>query len=169
MNSAIIDSTALINLEYLDLTLKLSQFFSVILVPTLVEEEVNRRHRFRYRMKTFYESGVFKKCKTSNAWNRQLLQYEEGIDEGEADAITQAQEQEIPVFIGDDKAARESAEKMGKKSVGTAGILARLYLQGISTAHPKEQIRKLRRSKLKYRITDEVIEEAMRRASEPLL
>ena len=82
-------------------------------------------------MKTFYESGVFKKCKTSNAWNRRLLQYEEGIDEGEADAITQAQEQEIPVFIGDDllernaevlkalehlaKAARESAEKMGTK------------------------------------------------------
>jgi predicted nucleic acid-binding protein len=168
VTKAVIDSSSLIYLTYLDLTLKLSQFFDVVLVPDIVEKEVNRKHRFRYRMKSFYESGVFKRCVVSNEWNRRLLQYDQGIDAGEAEAITQAQEQEAPVFIGDEKAARESAQRKGKISIGTAGILARLYIQGIVTAHPRELIRKLRRSKIRCRISDKVIEEAMQRAHEPL-
>ena len=169
MIKAVIDSTALIYLTHLDLTLKLSQFFDVVLVPDLVEKEVNRKHRFRYRMKSFYESGVLEKCKISNEWNRQLLQYDEGIDAGEAEAITQAQEQEAAVFIGDEKAARESAQRKGKISIGTAGILAKLYIQGILTTHPQHLIRKLRSSKLKCRISEKVVDDAMQRAYEPIL
>jgi len=169
VTKAVIDSTTLICLVHLDLAIKLSQFFQVVLVPDLVQEEVCRKHRFRYRLKSLYDSGVFRKCKTANEWNRRLLQHDEAIDPGEADAITQAQEQDIPVFLGDEKAARKIAEKMGKKSVGTAAILAKLHIQGILTGHPKELIRKLQCSKLKYRISNDVVEEALKRASEPIL
>lgn len=137
-----------------------------MLVPELVEKEVNRKHRFRYRMKSFYDSGVFQKCRTSNTWNRQILQDDEAIHAGEADAITQAQEQDIPIFIGDEKDGRRIAEKMGKKSVGTAGILAKLHIQNLAN-DPRELVKKLRRRQ-KCRISDEIIEEAMKRAFEPI-
>jgi len=167
VNRAVIDSTALIYLTHLDLTLKLSQFFDVVLVPRIVEEEVCRKHRFRYRLRSFYGSGVFEKCKTSNEWNRRLLEHDEAIDPGEAEALTQAQEQDIPVFIGDEKAARKIARKMGKKSVGTAAILSKLYIQGLA-GDPRQLVRQLRRSNLNCRITDKIVEEALKRAGEPI-
>jgi len=168
MTKAVIDSSALIYLSHLDIAIKLSLFFQVVLVPGLVEKEVGRKHSFRYRLKSYYESGIFKKCKTANETNRQLLQLDERIHPGEADAIAQAQEQEIAVFIGDEKNARESARRKGKVALGTAGILAKLFVQGIVKTHPRELIRTLRHSKLKCRISDEIIEEAMKRAYEPI-
>jgi predicted nucleic acid-binding protein len=167
--TAVIDSSALLYLSHLDLTMRLSLFFRVVFVPGLVEKEVCRKHRFRYRMKSLYDSGLFRKCRTANEWNRQLLLYEKGIHPGEADALAQAQEQEIPVFIGDEKSARQSAQRKGKVVFGTAAILAKLYVQGLIPAHPQELIVKLRRSKLKCRIPDDVVLEAMKRAYEPLL
>lgn len=168
MSKAIIDSSALIFLSYLDLTLKLSVFFDAVVVPGLVEDEVCRKHRFRHRLKNLYRSEFFKKCKVVNEVNRELLLHE-GIGLGEADAIAQAQELEIPVFIGDDKAARDSAKRKGKVVVGTAGILSKLYIQGVIKRHPSDLIRKLRRSTLKCRISDEIVEEAMNSAYEPIL
>jgi predicted nucleic acid-binding protein len=148
--------------------MRLSLFFRVVLVPGFVEDEVCRRHRFRYQLKSLYASGWFTKCKTANEWNRQLLQFE-GIHLGEADAITQAQEQNIPVFISDDLMARRSAERKGKVALGTAGILAKLYLLNVVKDHPRDLILKLRHSKLKCRISDEIVEEAMRKAYDPIL
>jgi predicted nucleic acid-binding protein len=166
---AVIDSSPLMYLSHLDLTIKLSQFFDVVLVPAFVEEEVCRKHRFRYRLRSLYNSRVFSKCRTVNEWNRQLLLYEKGIHPGEADAIAQAQEQEISVLILDETAARRSAEKKGKVVLCTAGILSRPYIQGIVKIHSRDLIQRLRKSKLKCRISDQIIEEAMKRAYEPIL
>ena len=166
MPEAVIDASPVIFFDHLDLSLKLSVFFDTIYVPTAIEEEVNRKHRFRYRLKALYKSGLFRKCRTSNVTNRRLLELQENIHLGEADAITQAQEQDIRFFIGDEVAARRVARNMGIRPLGTALILWKLDFQDLSD-DPRRLVRRLRRDR-NCRITDKVVEEARRSASEPL-
>jgi predicted nucleic acid-binding protein len=164
VRAAVIDSSALIYLDYLGLAPKLSNFFDLIYVSSIVEAEVNRKHRFRYRMKKLYLSGKFEKCKTSNTQNRQLL--EVTIHSGEADAITQAQERSARFFIGDDLRARTVAERMSIQPVGVARLLFRLSVEG-DADDPHRLIQKLRRD-LGFRISNIVIQDAVAKASEPI-
>jgi predicted nucleic acid-binding protein len=164
--TAVIDSSTLICLVHLGLATQLSQFFDVVYVPNLVEREVNRKHRFRYRMKALYASGKFVKCKSANDTNRRILEGDKNINAGEADALTQAQERNILVFIGDERAARLVARNMDKRPVGTAGILARLHLEGLA-GDPRELIQKLRRD-LNCHISAKVVEDAIKTAFEPI-
>lgn len=164
MRTAVIDSSALIHLDYLGLAIKLSNFFDRIYVSSIVEAEVNRKHRFRYRMKKLYGSGRFEKCKSSNTQNRQLL--EVTIHSGEADAITQAQERSTRFFIGDDLDARLVAERMGIQPIGVARLLFRLSVDGDADA-PHRLIQKLRRD-LGFRISPLVVQEAAEMALEPI-
>lgn len=164
MRTAVIDSSALIHLDHLGLATKLSNFFDRIYVSSIVEAEVNRKHRFRYRMKKLYGSGKFEKCKSSNLQNRQLL--EVTVHSGEADAITQAQERSAGFFIGDDLDARTVAERMSIQPIGVARLLFRLNADG-DADDPRRLIQKLRRD-LDFRISNLVIQEASAKASEPI-
>jgi len=164
VRTAVIDSSALIHLDHLGLATKLSNFFDRVYISSIVEAEVNRKHRFRYRMKKLYGSGKFEKCKISNQHNRQLL--EVTIHSGEADAFTQAQERNVGFFIGDDLDARTVAERMSIKPVGVARLLFRLHVDG-DAGDPHRLIRKLRRD-LNFRISNSVIQEALAMASEPI-
>jgi predicted nucleic acid-binding protein len=164
VRTAVIDASALIHLDYLDLAINLSNFFDRVYVSSIVEAEVNRKHRFRYRMKKLYASGKFEKCKSSNVQNRQLL--EVTIHSGEADAITQAQERNARFFIGDDLDARTVAERMSIQPVGVARLLFRLSVDG-DADDPHRLIQKLRRD-LNFRISRLVIQEAAAKASEPI-
>jgi predicted nucleic acid-binding protein len=164
VRTAVIDSSALIHLDYLGLATKLSNFFDRIYVSSIVEGEVNRKHRFRYRMKKLYSSGKFEKCKSSNIQNRQLLEIT--IHSGEADAITQAQERSVHFFIGDDLTARTVAERMSIQPIGVARLLFRLSIDG-DAADPHLLIQKLQRD-LNFRISNLVIQEAAARALEPI-
>ncbi len=164
MRAAVIDSSALIHLDHLGLATKLSNFFDRVYVSSIVEAEVNRRHRFRYRMRKLYSSGKFEKCKSSNDQNRQLL--EVTIHSGEADAITQAQERNVRFFIGDDLDARTVAERMSIQPVGVARLLFRLNVDG-DADDPRRLIRKLQRD-LNFRISNPVIQEASAKRWEPI-
>lgn len=88
------------------------------------------------------------------------------IDEGEAEALVQAQERDASFFIGDEKKARDISERQGLKPVGVAGLLARLHLEG-RAPDLAVMVRKLR-VEIGFRIADKIIHEAMRRASEPI-
>jgi predicted nucleic acid-binding protein len=85
---------------------------------------------------------------------------------GEAEAIIQAQEQGAEFFIGDEKRAREVAKNMKQKTVGTLGILARLYRDG-QISDLDLMVEKLRRD-LRYRVSNELVLEAVSKASEPI-
>src|SRR5207245_1060482 len=128
LRTAVIDSSPLINLAHLNLALDLSMFFDRVYVPRAVQREVNVKGRFRYRLKKLYATGFLERCATADETNVQLLRAE--LDAGESEALIQAQERQAHVFIGDDRRAREIAERMGRKSVGTARLLARLNLEG---------------------------------------
>jgi uncharacterized protein len=161
---AIVDSSPLINLTHLGLAGGLSLSFDRIYVPRAVQREVNRKARFRYRLNKLYQTGFFIKCVVADETNVRLLRAE--LHEGEAEALIQAQEQAATFFIGDEKRARQIAEKMGLTPVGTVRILARLSRDGLA-AEPKFLVRKLRRD-LHFRVSDHVVEEAIAIAPEPI-
>lgn len=164
MRIAVVDSTPLISLVHLDLALELSFFFHTVYVPRAVQKEVNREGRFRYRLARLYETGIFLRCSAANETNVSLLGAE--LDPGEAEALIQAQEKGAAYFIGDDKRARENASNMGHKVVGTVGILARLNLEG-RAPDVNTLVRKLRRD-LRFRVSDEVLKQAIAKADEPI-
>ena len=164
MRTAVIDSTPLINLVHLELVTELSVFFDIIYVPRHVQTEVNRKHRFRYLLRDLLDRSILQRCATADRTNVALLRLE--IDEGEAEALIQAQEKGAAFFIGDDKRAREIAEAQGLKSVGTVGILARLELEG--RADETMLLVKELRVRFDFRVSDEVVAQAIAMAIEPL-
>jgi len=161
---AVIDSSCLINLAHLSLATRLSLFFQEIYVPSSVQKEVGRKSRFRYRLKRLYRSGLFRKCAAADKVRIDLLLNE--LDQGEAEALAQAQEKMAGFFIGDEKRARQISENMGVKAVGTARLLARLHLEGYA-GEPRELVEKLRKD-LNCYLSNEVVEEAVARASETI-
>jgi len=162
--SAVIDSTPLISLVHLELAEELRLFFETIYVPSAVQEEVNKKQRFRYRLRKLYRSGAFERCASADATGVQLLEAE--LDRGEAEGLIQAQEKQARYFIGDDKRARDTSVGYGLIPVGTARLLARLHLEG-QADDPTALVRKLRRD-LDFRITQQVVDDAIALAPQPI-
>ena len=164
MRIAVVDASPLINLSHLDLARDLAFFFDRVYVPRAVQKEVNEKGRFRYRLNRLYRDGFFTKCTSADIYNVQLLQAE--LDKGESEALIQAQEREALYFIGDDRRARDIAERMGRKVVGTLRLLARLSLEG-RAPEILGLVMKLRRD-LDFRVSDEIVQQAIDVAAEPI-
>jgi predicted nucleic acid-binding protein len=164
LRTAVVDTSPLINLTHLDLARHLALFFDRVYVPRAVQEELNRKGRFRYRLNRLYNTGFFTRCRTADAINVQLLQAE--LHKGEAEALIQAQEREATYFIGDERRARMIAAKMGRTAIGTLRLLARLNLEGRAPALPG-LVRKLRED-LDFRASDELVQQAIDLAAEPI-
>jgi predicted nucleic acid-binding protein len=101
---AVIDSSPLINLVHLQIAENLQFYFQVVYVPRMVQTEVNRKSKFRHRLKKLYAKGVFQKCIVGDPVSVQLLVE---LDAGEAEALIQASEQSATVFIGDENDEEE--------------------------------------------------------------
>lgn len=151
---------------HLGLAQQLSLFFNAVRVPRAVQREVNKKERFRYRLNKLYRMGLFSKCRIADATNVRLLQGRDELDEGEAEALIQAQETAATFFIGDEKPARKTAENFGLTSVGTVRLIARLNREG-RAPEPRTLVRKLQRDR-RFRVSDEVIDQAIAMASEPI-
>lgn len=164
MRIAVVDSSPLINLTHLGLASELTLFFDRVYVPSAVQREVNRKGRFRYRLNKLYKTGFFAKCTGADKTNVRLLLSD--LDEGEAEALIQAQEKGALWFIGDEKQARDIGENMGLKCVGTVRLLARLNLEG-RAEEPNVLVRKLRRD-LSFRITETVVKQAISMVRDPI-
>ena len=164
MRIAVIDSSPLIALAHLELAHTLGLFFDVIYVSTAVQREVSRKQRFRYKLAKLYRSRIFQRCSLASKDRVELLTVE--LDQGESEALVQAQERNAAYFIGDEKRARQIGEAQGLKLVGTLRILARLHLQG-QAEETSALANKLRRD-LKFRISDELIAQAINMAEGPI-
>lgn len=164
MRIAVVDASPLINLTHLDLASELQLFFDRVYVPRAVQEEVNKKGRFRYRLNKLYKTGFFMRCVAADAFNVRLLQ--DQLHKGEAEALIQAQEKQAPYFIGDERRARTIAERMGRKVVGTLRLLARLNLEG--RAPELAGLVKVLRRDLDFRVSEEVVSRAFDLAGEPI-
>jgi uncharacterized protein len=161
---AVVDTSPLINLTHLDLARDLALFFDRVYVPRAVQEELNKKGRFRYRLNKLFRTGFFTRCVTADTFNVQLLQAE--LHKGEAEALIQAQEKQALYFIGDERRARTVAARMGKKAVGTLRLLARLNLEG-RAPELRDLVKVLRRD-LDFRGSDEIVQQAIDLAAEPI-
>jgi hypothetical protein len=161
---AVIDSSSLINLTHLGLAEQLPQFFDLVYVPSAVQREVNRKSRFRYRLNKLYRTGFFRRCSAADKTNVRLLLSD--LDEGESQALIQAQKKAALFFVGDEKRAREVAQAMGRKPVGTLRLLARLNLQG-QASDLRTLVDKLRRD-VGFRVSKEIVAQAIAMAPEPI-
>lgn len=166
---AVIDSSSLISFDHLGLAEKLCLYFSAVFVPRAVQREVNRKARFRYRLNRLYRQGFFQRCKAADKTSVNLLLID--LDEGESEALIQAQEkqateQAVLYFIGDERRAREIGENMGLKPVGTVRLSALLHRDELAP-EPKALVRRLRHD-LGFRMSEKVVEEAIAMASEPI-
>jgi len=163
---AVIDSGPLINLVHLEVAGKLPDYFNIIFVPRTVHQEVNRKQRFRHRLRKLYDGGVFQRCRSADDANVLMLRADKRLDGGEAEGIVQAQERQAGYFICDEKRAREIASNYRLTLVGTLRILARLNREG-QAGDPAELAAKLR-DDLRFRFTEEILRDAMERAHEPI-
>jgi predicted nucleic acid-binding protein len=161
---AVIDSTPLISLAHLELAEELRFFFDIIYVPRAVQREVNQQGRFRYRLRKLYETAIFERCASADWYGVDLLR--PVLDAGESEALVQGQEKQARYFIGDDKEARKTCEGYGLTPVGTVRLLARLHLEG-QADETAALVRKLRRD-LRFRISQQVIDEAIALAAKPI-
>jgi len=161
---AVIDTSPLISLSHLNLAHELGLFFDVVYVPRAVQNELNRKSRFRYRLKKLYDRGFFVRCVAADRFNVMLLR--DQLDAGEAEALIQAQEREALFFIGDERRARAVAALMGKKAIGTLRLLGRLSLEGRAPDF-RGLVDKLRRD-LGFRVSDELVQQAVDAATEPI-
>lgn len=164
MRIALVDTSPLINLTHLNLAQELVLFFDKIYVPRAVQEELNKKGRFRYRLNKLYKTGFFERCMTADSFNVQLLRNE--LDKGGAEAIVPAQEKEALYFIGDERRERTIAANMSRKSLGTLRLLARLNLEGRAPELPI-LVKKLR-DDLDFRSSDDIVQRAMDLATEPI-
>jgi uncharacterized protein len=161
---AVVDASPLINLTHLNLARDLTLFFDRVYVPRAVQEELNKKGRFRYRLNKLYNSGFFVRCIAADAFNVRLLR--DQLDRGEAEAFIQAQEKQALFFIGDERRARTIATSMGRTAVGTLCLLARFHLEGRAAELPG-LVRILRRD-LGFRASDEIVQQAIDLAVEPI-
>lgn len=164
MRIAVIDTSPLINLAHVGLARELALFFDRVPVPRAVQEELNKKGRFRYRLNKLYGTGFFARCMTADTFNVQLLQAE--LHRGESEALIQAQERQALYFVGDERRARAIAMRMGTKPVGTLRLLARLNLEG-RAPELFDLVRVLRRD-LEFRVSDEIVRQAMDLAGDPI-
>jgi len=162
---AVIDSSPLIFLAHLELAAKLSLYFDRIYVPRRVQVEVNKKGRFRYRLKKLYETGFFERCACADETRVQLLKIDR-LDDGEAEGLVQAQEKAARFFIADEAKARAVCETQGLVPVGTVRLLARLSLEG-QAADTRSLVRRLRRE-LTARVAEDIVEQAIALATVPI-
>lgn len=142
---------------------KLSLYFDVIYVPSAVQREVNKKSKFRRRLNKLYATGVFRKCKGADQVRIDLLRE---LDEGEAEALAQAQDKSAGYFIGDEKRARTIGANMNRQPIGTVRLLARLHRDGFAL-ETRAMVQKLRKD-LRFRISDDIVEQAIHDALEPI-
>jgi predicted nucleic acid-binding protein len=164
MRIAVIDSSCLINLVHLDLSSKLALYFDQVYVPRSVQIEVNKKQRFRYRLKKLYSTGVFLKCSCRDETNFRLLALE--LDAGEAEGLVQAQERDAEFFLVDERKARAIGTRQGLIVCGTVRLLARLCLEGYAD-DIWTLVRKLRGER-RFHAGDDIVEQAIASAADPI-
>lgn len=110
--------------------------FDRILVPQAVWAELAKGGEKSVAIERVLEDyDFFERCKNYDAINVKLLldtrkRQKKGRDEGEAEAVIQAQERSCGIVLVDDRLGRVWAKKHGLTCLGTLGILRELRQQG---------------------------------------
>jgi predicted nucleic acid-binding protein len=146
---AVTNSTCLIGLERIGRLDLLPQVFSSITIPLAVQLEVGISADW-LTLRTVGNSAVVASLRTQ-------------IDEGESEAIALAMELGDVFLILDDRKARQIAEQIGLKVIGTVGMLLRAKHKGV-ISEIKPLLRALEEAD--FRISEAIVQKALQLAGE---
>lgn len=143
LDQVIVDTSALIALEKIDLLMILCKIYREVVIPESVMKEFGNLTLPCLSIKKV-ESNLLK-----------LLITDLNLGKGEADVIALASQTGLRVIIDDSK-ARKVAENMGLKLTGTLGVLLKAERLGLLSS-AQEKARELKEKG--FYVSDELIEE----------
>jgi predicted nucleic acid-binding protein len=144
MPGAITDASTLIHLAGIGCLELLKEFHGKVMIPPAVWREVVTEGKGRpgsHEVRVARQSGWIEVVPPQDRALVELLKQE--LDEGEAETIALAVEQQAEVVFLDEADARGAAEIYGLRKTGVIGILMRAKLQG-KISSLKEELDRLR-------------------------
>ena len=139
------DATPIISLLKIGRLELLRKHFGEILIPEIVFSELTINERFSE------EADVINRCefilkKTVSGADVKKMQKETGLDAGESAAIVLCGDMGADLLLMDEARGRKVAREMGKKIMGTVGLLMVSYEKGFLSADEiKEAVTVLRK------------------------
>jgi predicted nucleic acid-binding protein len=131
MPGAIANASTLIHLASIGRLELLREFHGKILIPPAVWQEVVTEGKGRPGSREVRAARQSKWLEVVPPRNRALVELlKQELDEGEAETIALAVEQQAEVVFLDEADARRAAEIYGLRKTGVIGILMRAKLQG---------------------------------------
>ena len=117
----VVNSTPLISLAILNQLGLLQKLFNYVIIPISVYDEVVLHGKDKAGFDALSAVDWFHIASALNIGMKQSIMIE--LDEGEAEVITIAKEQNIPLVCIDEFAGRQYAKLLGLDVIGTLGIL----------------------------------------------
>jgi hypothetical protein len=151
------DSSPLIALLSVDRIALLERLFSAVLIPPAVQDEV-----FGSGRTTAIPDFIRIESPNSETSVRFLMM---SLHPGESEAITLALEKRVNRIVLDDKQARETADRLGLRVIGTLGVLMLAKEKGhLSEIRP---LMAQMMDRIGFRIAPAVLNRALTQMDEP--
>lgn len=165
MPGAIANASTLIHLANIGRLELLKEFHGKVTIPPAVWQEVVIEGKGRPGSREVQAARQSKWLEVVPPRNRALVELlRQGLDEGEAETIALAVEQQAEVVFLDEADARRAAEIYGLRMTGVIGLLMRAKLQGrISSL--KEELDRLR-EEAGFWIDEQLYRQALESAGE---
>lgn len=123
----IADTTPIITLMKLSRLDLLEKLFGRVFIPTAVYEELTANQNFLAEANFISTCPFLKRCEVSDRQSIKILREIVGLDAGESEAISLAEEKSADLLIIDERKGRRTAKKLGLKITGTIGLLLHAF------------------------------------------
>ena len=159
------DTTPLISLMKVSLLDVLHSLFGEICIPVAVYNELTVNERYALEAEQIRNSDFIKRVSVRDQKTVMILQCAAGLDIGESEAITYAEDVKAGILLMDEARGRKVAKSLNIPIMGTVGVLLSAYQQGFVS---KEEVETALNGLVaaNCRLGKDVVETAMRRLRE---
>ena len=125
------NTTPIISLLKLNKLNLLKEMFGEVIIPVAVFNEITVKNAFAEEVAKFNASNFIKVIPIKNEFAVNILQKQLGLDLGESEAITLAEDIKSNLLLIDERKGRRVAEESGLSIAGTLGIIAKSKKLGL--------------------------------------
>lgn len=123
----IADTTPIITLLKLAQLDLLEKLFGTVIIPNAVYEELTSNPKYSSEAQIIANCSFLKRLGVFDRQSIKILREIVGLDIGESEAISLAEEKKADLLIIDERKGRRVAKQMGLKVTGTIGILLQAF------------------------------------------